>query len=163
MAKSMIAVFVLLVLFCAAIVYRGIVTQPVDAVDPGQARSDQASSPQVSPLGPNQDGTVPMVMASGSSAAPAPVSHASAFAADRGAANTVPAVTTYVGPDGNNHEIPPAEAELLAMGDENLRAAVMDEIRADPQAFAQAMRVEVEDVERVAKGETELPAEWIVQ
>lgn len=86
-----------------------------------------------------------------------------ASAADRGQAVVEPTPQTFVGPDGRTHVIGAASPELLAMGDENLRAAVMDEIRTDPEAFALAMRVELSEVRRVAEGKAELPSSWITQ
>ena len=85
-----------------------------------------------------------------------------ASAADRGQAVVEPPPQTFVGPDGRTHVIGAASPELLALGDENLRAAVMDEIRSDPEAFALAMGVELSEVQRVAEGKSELPLNWIV-
>lgn len=165
MAKSLIAAAVLLVLLGAAYLFRAPSLSPVPGpgTDPGSSASVSATT-----AGPERAnaGLTPSPAAAPAATSTAAATNSpamSASAADAGALNTVAATTTFVGPDGNTHDIPPPSAELVALGDSHLRAAVMDEIRADPEAFAKAMHVELEDVQRVAAGEAEMPPHWITQ
>jgi len=168
MAKFLLPLAALIVLVAGAVFFRSLSAPMAPA---GRAE-----------VGPLQGTVVPVVPSGGLAAASAgrsagapgsaaettapsvpPVSRLGASRVDGGEGKSVPATNTFVGPDGGLYEIPPASAELVALGDVNLRAAVMDEIRSDPQAFAQAMGVELEDVQRVADGKSEVPPRWIVQ
>lgn len=83
-------------------------------------------------------------------------------AADAGAAAVEPAPTHFTGPDGELLLVTEAGPELASASDQVLRAAVMEEIKDDPEAFAAAMKLEASEVRAVAAGERELPLEWIL-
>lgn len=83
-------------------------------------------------------------------------------AADSGAGAVAPAPTHFTGPDGELLLVTEAGPDAAIATDEVLRAAVLEEIKDDPESFAAAMRLEAGEVRAVASGERELPVEWIL-
>jgi len=165
MAKFLLALAALVLLLAGAVFFRSLSapTAPAGQVDVRSLQEGDSSAggsatasagASIAALSSAAETTAPSVR---------PIAPSGGSRVDHGAATSVPATTTFVGPDGEVHDIPPANPELVALGDIHLRAAVMDEIRSDPEAFAQAMGVELQDVQRVADGQSELPPQWIAQ
>lgn len=165
MAKFLPPLAALVLLLAAAVFFRSVSapTAPAGRGDVSPLQGTVVPSAGLDAASAGTSADAPSSVAATTAPSVLPVSRSGASRVEGGVGKSEPAITTFVGPDGGLHDIPPASAELLALGDVNLRAAVMDEIRSDPQAFAQAMGIELEDVQRVADGQSELPAHWITQ
>lgn len=71
---------------------------------------------------------------------------------------------TYIGPDGKEHQIVYNQGLNLDKDEvRQLRAEVLKDMRAHPDAFVRLYGLELEDVQAIASGKREFPEELLAQ